>query len=252
MMNVLVLLAGPSAPFREAGYSYPKSLIEIAGLPAVERVLSAYRPLEALGARFIFVVRGEENRRFHIGMVLRLLMPEAVVVETPGDTAGAACTALLAVAEINDDTPLIIANGDQIIDHDLTEAVTGFQDRGLDGGILVFKAVHPRWSYVKCGDDGLVIEAAEKRPISDLATAGFYWFARGLDFVRAAERMILKDAHVDNAFFVCPAYNEMILEQKRVGVHRMEPGDYHSLATPALLQRYEERLLSGRSGEGRA
>ena len=252
MINILVLLAGSSAPFREAGYSYPKSLIEIAGLPAVERVLAAYRPLEALGARFIFVVRGEENRRFHIGMVLRLLMPDAVVVETPGETAGAACTALLAVGAINDDTPLIIANGDQIIDHDLKGAVAHFQDRGLDGGILVFKAVHPRWSYVKCDGDGLLIEAAEKRPISDLATAGFYWFARGRDFVRAAERMILKDAHVDNAFFICPAYNEMILEQKRVGVHHMARDGYHSLATPALLQRYEEQVLNSRCVEKQA
>lgn len=249
MINVLVLLAGSSTPFREAGYSYPKSLIEIAGEPAVERVLAAYRPLEALGARFIFVVRGEENRRFHIGMVLRLLMPNAVVVETPGDTAGAVCTALLAIGEIDNDTPLIIANGDQIIDHDLTATIADFQGRRLDGGILVFKAVHPRWSYVKCDAEGLLIEAAEKRPISDLATAGFYWFAQGRDFVRAAERMILKDAHVDNAFFICPAYNEMILEQKRIGVHRMDPGGYHSLTTPALLQRYEEQLLSGRQGE---
>ncbi|MCW2249613.1 dTDP-glucose pyrophosphorylase [Azospirillum fermentarium] len=249
MINILVLLAGSSTPFREAGYSYPKSLIEIAGLPAVERVLAAYRPLEALGARFIFVVRGDENRRFHIGMVLRLLMPDAMVVETPGETAGAACTALLAVAEIDNGSPLIIANGDQIIDHDLRNVVADFQNRGLDGGILVFKAVHPRWSYVKCDDDGLLIEAAEKRPISDLATAGFYWFARGRDFVRAAERMILKDAHVDNAFFICPAYNEMILDQKRVGVHLMTRDAYHSLATPALMQRYEEQVLSGRCVE---
>lgn len=243
-LNVLVLMAGSSAAFREAGYTYPKSLIEIAGVPALERVLDIYRPLEATGARFIFVVRGEENRRFHLAMVIRLLMPDAVIIETAGETAGAACTALLAAEAVNNGDPLLIVNSDQIVEHDLAVMIAGFRGRGLDGGVLTFKAVHPRWSYVRCDDEGLVVEAAEKRPISHLATAGIYWFAHGRDFINAAQRMILKDAHVDSAFYVCPSYNEMILQQKRVGIDLMPASRYVSLATPALLQRYEERLLA--------
>jgi dTDP-glucose pyrophosphorylase len=245
MINVLILLAGSSAAFRDAGYAYPKSLIEVAGAPLIERVVAACRPLAALDARFIFVVRGEENRRFHLGMVLRLLTPDAVVVETAGDTAGAACTALLAVDHIDPAAPLLVLNGDQIISCDVMPALADFQARGLDGGLLAFDAVHPRWSYVKCDADGLVIEAAEKRPISRLATAGFYWFARGGDFIDAARRMIMKDAHVDGAFFVCPAYNEMILARKRIGIRRMPAAAYHSLATPAAVQHYEEWLAAG-------
>lgn len=243
MINVLVLLAGSSKPFREAGYTYPKFLIEIAGGPAIERVLAPYRPLEKQGARFIFIVRGEENHRHHIAMVVRLLIPGATVIETSGPTAGAACSALLAIEEIENNVPLLIVNGDQVIEYDLTVVTSDFQNRRLDGGVLAFKAVHPRWSYVRCDEEGLVVEAAEKRPISNLATAGFYWFARGKDFVTAAQRMIFKHAHVDNAFYICPAYNEMILRQQKIGVHYLPSSAYHSLATPALLQRYEERLL---------
>jgi len=242
--TVLMLMAGSSAAFREVGHAYPKSLIEIAGAPLVERALRPCRALERLGARFIFVVRGEENRRFHLGMVLRLLVSDAVVVESAGETAGAACTALLAVDRLDPDQPLLVVNGDQIIDYDMAAVVDDFEARGLDGGVLTFEAVHPRWSYVKCDDDGLVVEAAEKRPISRLATAGFYWFARSRDFVAAAQRMIFKDAHVAGSFFVCPAYNEMILARKRVGIHRMPPDCYHSLATPAAVQRYEEWLAA--------
>lgn len=244
MMNVLVLLAGSSAAFREAGYAEPKALIEIDGVPLIERALNALQPLAAQGARFTVVVRGDDNRRFHIGMVIRLLMPEAVVVETAGETAGAACTALLAAEIVGGEQPLLIVNGDQIIDADPAVVTAGFQERGLDGGLVVFRAVHPRWSYVKCGPDGLVVEAAEKRPISNLATAGFYWFARGRDFVTAAQRMILKDAHVDGVFYVCPAYNEMVLMQRHCGIHAIPAGSYHSLMTPTLMQRYEERLLA--------
>ena len=242
-MNILVLLAGSSAAFREAGYPYPKSLIEIAGLPAIERVMAPFRQLQQRGDKFIFAIRRDENLKYHLGMVLRLLLPSAIVLDIPGETAGAACTALLAVENIDSDESLLIVNGDQIINHDVAALTDSFRERGLDGGVAVFKAIHPRWSYVKCDDAGLVVEAAEKRPISDLATAGFYWYASGRDFVQAAQRMIVKDAHVDNAFFICPVFNEMILIGKRIGVQVIPASEYESLMTPTHLQRYEEKLL---------
>jgi dTDP-glucose pyrophosphorylase len=136
----------------------------------------------------------------------------------------------------------VICNGDQIILADLPSALADFKKRQLDGGVIVFEDVHPRWSFVKCNAEGLVVEAAEKRPISKLATAGFYYFQRGRDFVRAAERMILKDSQVDGLFYVCPAYNELLLENARVGVHVMPRQNYFSLATPQGAQIYTEFL----------
>jgi hypothetical protein len=92
-----------------------------------------------------------------------------------------------------------------------------------------------------------VVEAAEKRPISRLATAGFYYFARGRSFVRAVQQMILKDAAVEGGFYVCPAYNELLLENARIGIHPIPRSDYFSLATPQGAQAYGEFLQTGRS-----
>lgn len=247
-MNVVVLLSGDSRRFQEEGYTYPKSLIELAGKPVVEHVMQAYAGLSRLGARFICVIRQDEASTYYLKSVLKILVPEAVIVEAAGPTAGGACTTLLAAEEIDNDGPLIVCNGDQVIDADLRSIVGGFQQVGLDGGIIVFRAVHPRWSFVKCDGSGLVVETSEKRPISDLATAGFYHFRRGRDFVAAAKSMIVKDAHVNGAFYVCPAYNEMILDGARIGVHHMAATDYHSLATPASLRDYEDLLRLRRLG----
>jgi dTDP-glucose pyrophosphorylase len=244
-MNVLVLMAGKDDAFREAGYQYPKNLIEIDGLPLIERVLGGLSSLLAEGARLVVCVRGEENRRHHTATVVRLLVPAAEVVEIQGPTAGAACTALLAVDHIDNDEPLLIVNGDQILNADVGAIIRGFRDRRLDGGIIVFEAVHPRWSYVRLGAGGYVVEAAEKRPISNLATAGAYYFARGRDFVRSATESIKKDAHVNGVFYVCPTYNEMILTQARVGVHSIARDAYISLATPDGVRAYEARLQTG-------
>jgi NDP-sugar pyrophosphorylase family protein len=246
-MNVLVLMAGPDEAFREAGLPYPKNLCEVGSVPLVQRVLERLRSLTGAGHRLVCCVKADEDREWHTGEVVRLLEPGAQVVTIPGKTGGAACTALLAIEALTPGEPLLVVNGDQIILQDLALAVRDFEQRGLDGGVVVFEAVHPRWSYVKVGPDGLVQEAAEKRPISKLATAGVYWFARAGDFVRCASEMIRKNAHTNGAFFICPAYNEMVLLGRRTGVYRIPREAYQSLADPQGLARYEE-LLWARGG----
>src|SRR5262249_46067017 len=144
--------------------------------------------------RLIFVIRKDEDERFYLGNVLRLLNSTCIVLRVEQLTGGAACTALLAVEYIDNDEELLITNGDQYFTCELSEAIADFRRRGLDAGALVFDAIRPRWSYVRIDPQGLVVEAAEKRPISRCATAGFYYFRRGRDFVAAALQMIRKDA----------------------------------------------------------
>jgi dTDP-glucose pyrophosphorylase len=243
---VLALMAGSDARFEEAGYPFPKNLVEIEGLPLVEHVVRNTTSLAELGARFVFVIRRDEDLRHHTAAVLRLLSPAATVLSVPSLTGGAACTALLAIEHIDNDEPLLITNGDQVLDADLSAIVRGFQAKNLDGGIVVFRSTHPRWSYVRCNPDGFVEEAAEKHPISNLATAGIYYFARGREFVRAAMESIKKDAHVNNAFYVCPCYNELVLAGAKIGVHEIVKDAYHSLATTQGVEAFAEHLAQHR------
>lgn len=246
-MKILMPMAGSDEAFRNHGFPYAKPVIEIDGRPLVEH---AVRGLRAIGgARFVFVIRKDDDLRFHLRDVLHLLDPDAVVVRADGETAGAACTALLAVEHIADDEELLIANADQILDFDVAAAIDDFRARDLDGGTVVFDSVHPRWSFVKTGPDDLVVEAAEKRPISRSATAGLYYFRRGRDFVEAAQRMIRKGASVNGGYFVCPAFNEMILGQRRIGVVRIRREEYISLATPQAVEDYEKLLAARRAKE---
>ena len=53
-------------------------------------------------------------------------------------------------------------------------------------------------------------EVAEKNPISDNATVGYYYWKHGSDFVKYAEQMIERDIRVNNEFYVCPVFNQAI------------------------------------------
>ena len=54
--------------------------------------------------------------------------------------------------------------------------------------------------------------------------------------------MLLKDAHVHGAFFVCPTYNELILEQKRIGIVEIPRSSYFSIANPQGVAPFESHL----------
>ncbi len=86
----------------------------------------------------------------------------------------------------------------------------------FDGGILTFQSTHPKWSFVSLDEKGYIDHVAEKKPISDMATVGIYYWGKGSDYVKYAEQMIEKNIRVNNEFYVAPVYNEAFLDNKKV------------------------------------
>jgi dTDP-glucose pyrophosphorylase len=136
-----------------------------------------------------------------------------------------------------------VANADQWIDGPIDSFIAAARASLWDGAIMTFPNTHPRWSYARV-EDGLVVAVAEKQPISRHATAGLYYFQRGIDFVRGAERMLFKNASFGGEFYVAPVYNELILDGKRVGVFPIEAAQMHGLGTPEEVERFQARLYA--------
>jgi len=241
-MNLLVLMAGSSQSFYDVGYKYPKPLIEVNGEMIVNKVVLNLKPLFEICNKVIFIIKKEDNKIFHLTNIIKLLIPNATVIELEKETAGAACSALLALEYISLSEPLIITNGDHIIDKNLKDITLKLQDNKTDGGVLIFNSVHPRWSYVKLSEDESVLEASEKLPISNNATAGFYYFKESGDFSKYTQRMILKGAHVNGAYYICPVFNEMILDHKEIGSLKIDSSHYHSLMSPELVEEYKKYI----------
>ena len=129
-------------------------------------------------------------------------------------TEGAACTALLAEEFINNDEDLLIANSDQYIEYQAPNFNMLKNQTNCDAIVYTFNAVHPKWSFVKTNARGFITEVAEKKPISNIATCGIYWYRKGSDFVKYAKQMIEKDIRVNNEFYIAPVYNELIGDNK--------------------------------------
>jgi len=241
-MTIVFLMSGSNKAFSDAGYLYPKNLIEINGEPLVQRVISGISEIDGQQTRVVCVLPKLENRKFHLGQMIQLIRPGTFISELNGDTGGALCSALIAMPHIDLNSPIVIINGDVLIKYNLLSVMEDFKSRNLDGGVICFNDVHPRWSFIKLGDDGLAVEVAEKRPISNLATAGFNYFRLGSDFLNSATQTLMKDGHVDGQFYIAPIYNQMILDGKRIGAHNIPKECYHSFKNPQDVSRYEISL----------
>jgi len=211
-LNVLIPMAGAGSRFEIAGYTFPKPLIDVNGKPMIQVVVDNLN----LDANFIYVVQKSHRQKYNLDTLLNLITPNCTIIEVDGLTEGAACTALMAKDLINNDNPLFFANSDQYVEWNSNEFMYKMQETNFDGGIVTFKSTHPKWSFVKLDENNFASMVAEKNPISDLATVGYYFWKNGSDFVKYAEQMINNNIRVNNEFYVCPVFNEAINDGKKI------------------------------------
>lgn len=233
-LNILIPMAGAGSRFEKAGYTFPKPLIEVRKKPMIQVVVENLN----IKANFIYVVQKEHREKYNLDTLLSLITPNCKIVEVEGITEGAACTALLAKKYINNNNPLFFANSDQFVEWDSNEFMYKMNETNADGGIVTFKATHPKWSFAKVDENGLVTEVAEKNPISNIATVGYYYWKHGSDFVKYAEQMIEKNIRVNNEFYVCPVFNEAIKGGKQIRTFNVK--GMWGLGTPEDLNYYLE------------
>jgi len=229
-LNILIPMAGKGSRFEQAGYTFPKPLIDIKNKPMIQIVIDSL----GISAHYIFVVRKEHYDTYNMKQLLSIISPGCDIIIIDDITEGAACTTLLAKDLINNEDSLIIANSDQYIKWNPVDFLYAIQEKHADAGILTFEATHPKWSYAKVNDEGYVKEVAEKKVISKLATAGIYWYSKGSDYVKYAEQMISKNIRVNNEFYVAPVFNEYILDNKKIITYNIE--EMWGLGTPEDLQ----------------
>ena len=166
------------------------------------------------------------------------MIPNCKIIEIDGLTDGAAHTTLFAKKYINNSNPLLIANSDQYIIWNSSKTLYNFYTKDFDGGILTFESIHPKWSYAKCDNNQIVMEVAEKKVISKNATVGVYYWKKGSDYVKYANKMIKNNKRINNEFYVCPVYNEAINDGKKIAISQVDK--MYGLGTPEDLKNYLE------------
>lgn len=235
----ILLLAGnrpePDTPRKDG--EYPDFLIESEGIPLVQSLIEKAAVLDP--SKIICLFNSTDTSRYHLRNMVSQISARATVRPVHDATSGAACTALLACEEIENEAELLIMSSNEYYDASLEQIIEAFRRADADAGVITFKSIHPRYAFARLNHDNEVVEVAEKNPISPHAITGTFWFRCGSEFVKAAKNMIRKDAKANDAFFIAPSLNELILAGKRVVTYRIEQDHYHPLKSSAQIHAYE-------------
>ena len=236
-INILIPMAGDGSRFKQVGYKFPKPLIDVNGKPMIQKVVENLN-CDPHKCRYIFIVKTEHYETYNLKYLLNLIAPNCIIIQTDGLTEGAACSSLLAEKYIDNDEHLLFANSDQILEWNVNEFLYKMTTENIDGGISTFIDNDKKWSYAKIDNDGFVTEVAEKNVISEHATTGIYYYNKGSDFVKYAKQMIQKNKRINNEFYVCPVFNEMISDNKKIKIFPVQK--MWGVGTPTDLNVYLE------------
>jgi len=248
-INVVIPMAGLGSRFSAYGFKEEKYLLPLncSHTKMIEEaVLSLGIDSRIFDATFFFVLREENGTINH---ALRHLLQDlcnsknyqCVITSVWELTEGPATTVFTALYEhINNDTPLLISNSDQILDWNFIYFYNCSMD--FDGCVLTYTPPYKlilgekdKHSFVKLDDNGKPIQFIEKEVISDDALVGVHFYKRGEYFIQSYCYMHDNQMRAPNGeFYLSYTYQSMLeIDKYSVGVYRLRENErYYPVGEP--------------------
>lgn len=216
-MHVIVPLAGPDFILDDGTL---KAELIFAGEPLLRRLLDT-RPwasdIEPHNYTFIFH-DAPETRAFAAG-ALSEWYPGATMAFLSKYTRGAALSALAGLSMVSDlDSPIIVDLADIYYKSSLVPQEVFAANEFCGGIALTFRSDNPVYSYLSLDQKGIFVEAAEKRVISNNASAGTYVFRNLVTYMLALSHGLenANDQMFRDLFYVCPLFNGVKYQGKNI------------------------------------
>ena len=233
-------MAGEGSRFLKEGWTTPKPLIELHGVPLFKRAISSVS-IDGIPMKYSFIVRQEHIDKYKIDEQIKAILPQANIFSVLKTTRGAVETCLMAESVIADEDGVIVMDCDlEFRSKRFLEILRGILSQSMEqseGGALVsFESNEPRYSYAALGEDGFVTRTAEKEVISNHALCGAYFFSTGKRFKQIAHQLLDEPEFKKPEYYVSLLYNYLLADGEKVQLATME--EYYSYGTPEELKQY--------------
>jgi dTDP-glucose pyrophosphorylase len=233
-------MAGEGTRFPRDTYKIPKPLIQIDGIPMIQRAVESL----GLNGTYHFVIR-KDSYYDQVCTILHSIFNSPKIISVDETTEGPASSCLLFKDYIDNEDELVIANCDQIMWWDSDLFLTNARYYKYDGLIVTYTTNTTKNSYARINRNGFVQEIKEKQVISDISLNGIHYWRKGKYFVQSTEEMILNNDRAPNGeFYVGPSYNYMIKNGLKVGIHHIPNYQHNSVGVPDDLQKFLNLLKS--------
>jgi len=126
--TLVLPMAGQGSRFRIEGYTDPKPLLPVKGVPMMVQAVSNLPSCE----RKIFITLQEHMDHYDLTGALHTKFPECEIRTIPGVTEGQACTSAVAIEDLPADEPVLISACDNGVDFDADAYMALENDPSVD------------------------------------------------------------------------------------------------------------------------
>lgn len=238
-MTVVVTMAGEGRRFKTKGYIVPKHMIRARGKTLFEWSMESLR--EFFYQPFVFACLEEHDASWIERKASELGIERFTVVPRESISFGQAQTAYDAL-----DPTLKCVDGFWIynIDTYIEQGIHPSDISGHQGCVHVFNSSNPGMSFVRYDDKGIVVELAEKKVISDWATAGVYGFDSINLYKQLYEEAYLARgiSEIAGERYVAPIYQMLLQSGESVCAPKLKLSKVHILGTPEEVKIFDPMI----------
>jgi len=236
-------MAGEGKRFKEAGFSTPKPLIKVDGVPMVIKALKSLPK----ASKNILIVRKDLLNIVEFKQLLDSHFENVVIIEIDYLTSGQATTCLLAEEYISDNVILNVGACDVGFKYNFDEYKKTLNE--FNSFIWTYNKnpnvlKHPEmYGWVKLKDGTNEIDYVScKKPISndlltDCVVSGAFTFKNSNLFFEGIKKMILKNDRTNGEFYLDSIFNHL---ENKSGVFNIN--EYYSWGTPKELDKYHGEI----------
>lgn len=235
-------MSGMGNRFVAAGYSTPKPLIEIDGMPIIEHIVKMF-PGES---DYIFICNSQHLRETNMRAILRQIAPKGKIEEIAPHKKGPVYAVQCVEHLLDDEQEVIVNYCDFSCYWDYSDFLHHTRSRKADGAVPAYKGFHPHmlgstnYAFMK-DDKQWMLEIKEKEPFTDnrmqeYASMGTYYFRKGSFVKKFFKELMDRDIDLKGEYYVSLVYNLLVAAGLKVSIYEVQ----HMLqwGTPGDVEEY--------------
>lgn len=237
-IHLLMPMSGLGSRFAAAGYTAPKPLIDINGVPMVQRLLQCF-PLNWPS----FFVMADSHRQTTLPALLDTLRPQNRSYFVPSERLGPSHAALAALAQIPDDAPVFLSYCDYGMVWDASSFERFVSTTNCDVAIVSYRGFHahylkPQMYAYSRMVGGRVAEVREKGCFTgdreqEFASAGGYYFRTARLLKEAITAQMAQKRHLNGEFYTSLTIEALLQLRPQTDVRIFEIPYFFQWGTPA-------------------
>lgn len=226
-ITLIIPMSGIGRRFLNSGYTTPKPLIEVDGIPIIEHVVNLFSGVTDV----LFICNQHHLETTNMREILTRISPNCKIVEIPNNLNKGPVYAVSKIFDfISDEKEIIFSYCDYGTVWDFDKFLS--QKNKYDGLIPCYTGFHPHMlgndNYAFCQMNGeFVKEIKEKEPFTDnkmneYASNGTYYFKSGKIVKKYFKKLIDLDININGEYYISLVYNLLINDGMKVGVFEIQ------------------------------